>query len=105
MESSSTTFSPQSLLLLKQENTKALAPVFLDYFDASSASELTVTFRRCDFVDNQYYGFPAQPALIVGNSLQNHIHLIECNFERNDMITNNTIVSIGRGAAGLPVTN
>jgi len=67
--------------------------VFLDYFDAaSSTSTLTVTFRRCDFVDNTYFGLPAQPALIVGNSLQNHLEFYDCNFERNDMTFNNTMV-------------
>jgi len=80
--------------MLLQENTKALSLLFFDFFDASSTEDLSVTFRRCDFVDNAYAGLPAQPALVVGNSLQNRISFIECNFERNDMVTNNTIVSL-----------
>jgi len=52
-----------------------------------------VTFRRCAFLDNNYFGLPAQPALIVGNGVQNRLDIIECNFERNDMSTGNTIVS------------
>lgn len=75
--------------LVLQDNTNALTPIFLDYFNPTSAKELSVTFRRCDFVDNDYYGLPAQPALIVGNSAQNKLNFIECNFERNDMTTDN----------------
>ena len=81
------------LLLVLQNNTKSQSPLFFDYFDESSTDELSVTFRNCDFVDNAYAGLPSQPALVVGSSLQNHISFIQCNFERNDMVTNNPIVS------------
>ena len=80
-------------LLLLQNSTKAQSPLFFDYFDESSTDELSVTFRNCDFVDNVYAGLPAQPAIVVGNSQQNRISFIQCNFERNDMVTSNPIVS------------
>ena len=81
------------LLFVLQNNTKSQSPLLFDYFDESSTDELSVTFRNCDFVDNAYAGLPSQPALVVGSSLQNRISFIQCNFERNDMVTNNPIVS------------
>ena len=88
------------VFLLWQNNTNAQPPLFFDYFDESSTDELAITFRKCDFVDNAYAGLPSQPALVVGNSQQNRISIIECNFERNDMVTNNPIVSLDFSVLG-----
>lgn len=74
-----------------QDSTDAILPIFMDYFDpTSSTSVLNVTIHQCEFLDNRYYGIPAQAALIVGNSKQNHLTVTDSNFTRNDMIFNNT---------------
>jgi hypothetical protein len=70
-----------------------MLPIFLDYFDlSSSTSVLNVTIQQCEFLDNRYYGIPAQAALIVGNSKQNRLLVTDSNFTRNDMRFNNTNV-------------
>jgi hypothetical protein len=70
-----------------------MLPILLDYFDpSSSTSALNVTIQQCEFLENRYYGVPAQAALIVGNSKQNRLLLTDSNFTRNDMVFNNTNV-------------
>ena len=70
-----------------------MLPIFLDHFDpTSSTSALSVTIQQCEFLDNRYYGIPAQAALIVGNSKQNRLLVTDSNFTRNDLVFNNTNV-------------
>ena len=71
----------------------SLLPVKADYFDSETDQALAIHFHGCDFVDNKFYRFPSLPALIVGNSMQNQLIISDCNFQRNDFMTNNTIVS------------
>lgn len=81
------------LFFFSKDSTDAMLPIFLDYFDpASSTSELNVTIQQCEFLNNRYYGPPAQAALIVGNSKQNRLLLTDTNFTLNDMEYNNTNV-------------
>ena len=78
----------------QQENEQALVPVLAEYFDGQNrASELEVTFLDCHFDENTYYGKPARPALVVGNSRQNRLIFERNRFTNNDMIQNNTEVS------------
>ncbi|GAX09949.1 hypothetical protein FisN_11Lh063 [Fistulifera solaris] len=71
-----------------RDNSQAITPVFLDYFNPSNpASELSVTFNRCLFDANRYFGEPAQPALVVGNGRQNRLIFERTKFTNNNMKT------------------
>ena len=71
-------------------------PIFLDYYSRPSPeSELIVTFELCEFTDIVYFGTPSRPTVIAGNSKQNRIVILDCNFLRNDMEFNNTNVRNG----------
>lgn len=88
-----------------RDNTKALTPVLADYYSADNRqTELSVTFLECAFDNNRYFGGPAQPALVVGNGLQNRLIFEVTTFTNNDMIFNNTQVSSWRSSnfAGCP---
>jgi hypothetical protein len=67
----------------------------LDFFDAFSNDELVVTFDSCMFQSNRYFGSEAYSALIYGNSDQNRLIIEGSIFKDNDMIHNNTRVSLG----------
>mmetsp|Transcript_1923 Transcript_1923/g.3447 ORF Transcript_1923/g.3447 Transcript_1923/m.3447 type:complete len:394 (-) Transcript_1923:196-1377(-) len=73
-----------------RDNTKAIAPVLLDYSDSNSLQELAVAFIKCQFVFNVHFGEPANGALIVGNGIQNRLTLQNSIFADNDMLFNNT---------------
>jgi hypothetical protein len=74
--------------VVSQDNSQAITPVFLDYFNPSNAaSELSVTFNRCLFDANRYFGEPAQPALVVGNGRQNRLIFDRTKFTNNNMKT------------------
>lgn len=74
-----------------QDLTDINIPILLDYFDALvPETALAVTIQQCDFTDYLYKGQPAQAALIVGNSKQNHLVITDSNFLRNDVVFNNT---------------
>lgn len=74
--------------------TKSKAPIMLDYFDSYSNDELLVTFKTCTFRSNRYFGEEAYSALIYGNSDQNRLIIEISTFQDNDMLHNNTMVSV-----------
>jgi hypothetical protein len=64
----------------------------LDYYDTEDTDkELVVTFERCRFHDNRYYGYGSQTSLIVGNNEQNSLLIQDTMFDNNDMTWNNTL--------------
>ena len=80
--------SPFRFLLFFQDNTLAIAPVFLDYYNPSNtAGELSVTFSGSTFDSNRYSGEPAQPSLVVGNGRQNRLIFDRNYFTNNNMKT------------------
>jgi hypothetical protein len=64
----------------------------LDYYDSDANEELVVTFEKCHFRDNRYFGFGAQTSLIMGNSDQNRIKISKTIFSNNNMKWNTTTV-------------
>lgn len=46
--------------------------------------------------NNRYFGMGSQNSLIYGNSVQNQVVIMQSLFEDNDMVWNNTRVSIRR---------
>jgi hypothetical protein len=81
--------------LLVQDAKNATGAVLADYYNPSDmTSELTLKFYRCDFIDNTYSWEDGQAALVVGNSMQNTLIFNECKFTNNNMIFNNTNVSM-----------
>ena len=77
-----------------KEFTKSVAPIYLDWFDASSNSMLDVTFEDCVFHQNKFFGRGSHTSLIYSNSAQNSVNLVRTVFSDNDMMNNNTMVSI-----------
>lgn len=88
-----------------QENVQSISPVLLDYYNPSSQKELKVIFQRCSFVQNSFYGVPAQPALIVGNGEQNRLIIHGCWFSDNDMVSNNYAIVSEKGLLILSTNN
>lgn len=81
------------LYVPRKENTEAITPILLDYYNYSTNAVLNVSFQQCDFIDNRFKGYPAQAAVIVGNGNQNLLTVSDSSFLRNDMVYNNTNVS------------
>jgi len=73
-----------------RDNTKAIAPVLLDYTNNDASDELAVSFVKCQFLNNIHFGEPANGALIVGNGIQNRLSIQNTIFADNDMLFNNT---------------
>lgn len=77
-----------------REAQRAWVPFLMDFYDPNMPQkQLSVYWHGCDFVENSYRGFLAQPSLIVGSNLQVALSLRGCRFTKNDFVTNNTIVS------------
>lgn len=66
----------------------------LDFFDVFSDEELVVVFQDCMFRKNRYFGEEAYSALIYGNGDQNRLIVETTTFQENDMVWNNTRVSV-----------
>jgi hypothetical protein len=69
------------------------AIIMLDYYDEeNNDQELVVTFEKCRFHENRYFGYGSQTSLIVGNNEKNRIVIQSTVFNNNDMTWNNTSV-------------
>jgi hypothetical protein len=64
----------------------------LDYYEYDRNDELVVTFDKCHFRDNRYFGFGSQTSLIMGTSDQNRMKITNTVFSNNNMKWNTTSV-------------
>lgn len=76
-----------------RDTTKAIAPVFLDFFDPTNSNELVVNFEECKFTNHRYFGAGAYPAVITSNSRNNILNIDRSFFTLNDYVHNNTVAS------------
>lgn len=78
-----------------RDNDRTMTPLMFDFYNPDAPAEsLQVRFESSSFVNNKFYGSPAQPAVVVGNGQQNHFVFSKAKFTDNDMIFNNTRVGL-----------
>jgi len=74
-----------------KSNTLSLAPLFFDYYNPERLWEtLDVSFVKCAFENNVYWGEGSSPAIVTANGVQNSLEFHKSLFNNNDYIFNNT---------------